>query len=89
MPHAHGIAWLAKEIIEQYLQPDGTYGENIHELINQWMSCSLNNDAGSLNSTSVNTSTGSSSKNNSHSNGSGIAKYFKFVIKLCFKFLIS
>ena len=49
MPHAHGIAWLKKEVISKYLNPDGSYNNRIHELIDKYMCCSLDNNQESLN----------------------------------------
>ena len=41
MPHVHGVFWLRKDIIEKY-KTGGEYDdEKITELIDEWISCSL------------------------------------------------
>ena len=45
MPHVHGVFWLKSKIIRPYLDNDGEYlDEKIPELIDKWISCSLETD---------------------------------------------
>ena len=41
MPHVHGVFWLKKEIIEKYKTNDEYDDIKVVELIDQWISCSL------------------------------------------------
>ena len=67
MPHAHGIAWLKKEVIAKYLNPNGSYNDRIHELIQMYMSCSLDNKRDDLN----NIYNSKTTENSADSNDSG------------------
>ena len=50
MPHIHGVAWFKKETMTDYLSSDGSFDdEKIPELIDKWISCSLNNENQALN----------------------------------------
>ena len=91
MPHAHGIAWLKKEVISKYLNHDGSYNDRIHELIEQYMCCSLENNQDSLNGIYKTTKDSGSRSTNSDSDSNYEGKmisisFFRF--KLIFTLLI-
>lgn len=50
MPHLHGVFWLNKEEIEHCMDEDGEYKDKeITELIDKWVSCSLDTGSEPLN----------------------------------------
>ena len=50
MPHVHGVFWLRSDLIRPYLNENGEYlDDKIPDLINKWVSCSLENDDENLN----------------------------------------
>ena len=49
MPHVHGIGWFSKDIVEKYINQDGSFKENVSQLVEKWVSVSLQNDDTDLN----------------------------------------
>ena len=50
MPHVHGVFWLRQDLIKPYLNENNEYNDNtIHEVIDKWVSCSLNTGDEKLN----------------------------------------
>ena len=49
LPHLHGVFWLEEEAIEKYKDENGDYKDNITELIDKWVSVSLETKNPSLN----------------------------------------
>ena len=60
LPHAHGVFWIKKELIEKYIKYNENgieYTDDITELIDEWVSVSRNTESEELNNlvTEVNT----------------------------------
>ena len=50
MPHVHGVIWLKKETVAPYLKSNGDFNlDTVHELVDLWTSCSLDNEDEDLN----------------------------------------
>ena len=49
LPHLHGVFWLEEEAIEKYKDENGNYKDNITELIDKWVSVSLETKNPALN----------------------------------------
>ena len=41
LPHLHGVFWLNEEAVKNYKDENGDFTENVTELIDKWVSCSL------------------------------------------------
>ena len=50
MPHVHGVFWLKKDIIDKYKVDDEYDDEKITQLIDKWISCSLDTGDNELDS---------------------------------------
>ena len=49
LPHLHGVFWLEEEAIKKYKDENGNYKDNITELIDKWVSVSLETKNPALN----------------------------------------
>ena len=50
MPHLHGVFWLSKSEIDRCIDEEGEFKDKeVTELIDEWVSCSLNNEKEALN----------------------------------------
>ena len=49
MPHLHGVFWLEEEAVKKYKDENGDYKDNITELIDKWISVSLETKCDPLN----------------------------------------
>ena len=41
MPHLHGVFWLTEKAIEEYKDENGDFLDKVTELIDIWISCSI------------------------------------------------
>ena len=51
LPHVHGVFWLKDEIVKPYLDENGDFKDNVAELADRYISCSLNTGDPLLNKT--------------------------------------
>ena len=50
MPHLHGVFWLSKSEIANCIDEEGEFkDQELTELIDKWVSCSLNNEKEAMN----------------------------------------
>ena len=49
LPHLHGVFWLKQEALEKYKDENGDFKDNITELIDKWLSVSLETENAPLN----------------------------------------
>ena len=41
LPHLHGVFWLNEIAVKKYKDENGDFMDNVSELIDKWVSCSL------------------------------------------------
>ena len=49
MPHVHGVAWFDKEMIESYINADGSFNNSVTEFADEFISVSLENQDPEIN----------------------------------------
>ena len=49
LPHLHGVFWLNQDALKKYLDENGDFKDNITELIDKWVSVSLDTKCTPLN----------------------------------------